>query len=94
MPKGDKLGLATEMEKIILNILEITITSALSPKSNKIPLLQTNRIKIEVLKKMVRLIYDLKIINTAKYFDLQFQLQNISKENTNWLNSLIPKELK
>lgn len=94
LPKSDKLGIAAEIEKIMLSMHELTITAALSPKSDKIPHLQSIRIKTDVLKKMIRLMFDLKIIDDKKYFVLQLDLQEISKEATNWQNYLNPKELK
>ncbi len=97
LPKSDKLGLAAEIEKIILSIYELTITAALIPKENKeqkIPYLKSICVKTEVLKKLIRLMFELDIINRDKYFTLQFDLQEISKEANNWLNFLKPKEPK
>lgn len=96
-PKSDKLGLGAEIAKIILNTHELTISATLitkENKENKIPLLQTIRGKTEVLKKLIRLLFELKIINDKKYFTLQCDLQEISKDATNWQASIFSKELK
>ena len=43
------------------------------------------------MKRLIRLTGDLDIIETKKYLELEKDLQEISKDTTNWMHSLLPK---
>jgi len=42
------------------------------------------------MKRLIRLTGDLDIIENKKYLELEKDLQEISKDTTNWINSLTP----
>ncbi len=94
MTKSDKLGIYATVEKLSVSIYELLIAAALSPVPEKSVILKNTRIKIEVLKRLIRLMFELKIITSSKYFSLQTDLQEISKMATGWQNFLNPKEPK
>jgi len=60
----------------------------LEPKNNKLPILNSARIKIEVLKRLIRIIQELNIIEKKKYIELELDLQEISKMVTGWIKYL------
>jgi len=60
----------------------------LQSRGTKLPTLNSARIKIEVMKRLVRLTGDLAIIENKKYLELEKDLQEISKDTTNWIHSL------
>ena len=57
-------------------------------KNNKLPILNLARIKIEVLKRLIRITQELNIIEKKKYIDLESDLQEISKMVTGWIKYL------
>lgn len=71
--------------------MDLTITAALQRKSAKLPTLNSARIKIEVMKRFIRLVGELDIIKNEKYLELEKDLQDISKDTNNWMQSLLPK---
>ena len=91
VPKRERFGLFLKMETLFLEIIDLVITGALQNKNTKLPTLNSARIKIEVMKRLVRLTGDLNIIENAKYLELEKDLQEISKDTTNWIHSLAPK---
>ncbi len=50
--------------------------------------LKSARIKIETLKRLIRISWELKIIEDKKYINLESDLIEISKNINNWINSL------
>ena len=82
------------MENLFLEIIDLVITAALQSKDAKLPTLNSARIKIEVMKRLVRLTGDLDIIKNEKYLELESDLQEISKDTNNWMQSLLPKPAK
>lgn len=82
--KRDKFGLWLKIENLCLNILELTITAALEARNNKLPILNSLRIKIENLKRLLRIAYELKIIEGKSYIALETDLQEISKMTSGW----------
>jgi hypothetical protein len=85
LPKRDKLGLNKEIEKELFKILCLLISASLEASTEKINSLKKARIKIETLKQIIRLEYELKIITEKIYIKIQQSLQEISKMVNGWL---------
>jgi hypothetical protein len=90
--KADRYGICLKTEDAVLLIFELSIEAALSPRNGKHQVLQKLRIKIEIIKRLVRLMVDIRIIENKKYLNLQESLQEISKMATGWQKSLTDKE--
>jgi len=85
LPKKDRFGIYLKIENICLEIMTLTVTAALESKYNKISILNSARIKIEVLKRLVRIASELAIIDKKKYIILESDLQEISKMTNGWI---------
>ncbi|MFH1744801.1 MAG: four helix bundle protein [bacterium] len=92
LPKNDKLGIYNRLELTALNVYELLISAAFAPKQSKSVLLQNIRIKVEITKRIIRLMSDLKIINNRQYYNLQNDLQEISKMANGWQKYLSIKK--
>ena len=88
IPKRDHFGIHQKIENITLEMLELIISAALQDRNNKINLLNSARIKIEVLKRIVRTAYELNIIKQNKYLELENDLIEISKMANGWIRYL------
>ena len=88
MPKKDKLGIFMKIENICLETTQFIITAALESKNSKLPLLNTARIRIELLKRLIRIVSELNIIPNNKYLELELDLQEISKMTNGWIKYL------
>ena len=88
IPKKDRFGIYLKIENICLEIISLIITSALESKNNKLPILNSTRIKIEVLKRLIRITQELNIIEKKKYIDLESDLQKISRMVAGWIKYL------
>jgi len=88
IPKKDRFGVYLKIENNCLDVLELLIFASFEVKIKKLSKLNSSRIKIEVLKRLIRLIYELNIIERKKYIDLEKDLQEISKMVNGWIKYL------
>ncbi len=88
IPKKDRFGIYLKIENLCLDIIELLVNAALESKNDKTPALHLARIKIEVLKRLIRIVYELKIIENKKYIILEADLQEISKMVNGWIKYL------
>jgi len=87
-PKSEKHTLGQKIENLILEILENGFLAADSPKQEKIPLLKTMSVKTHLLKTLLRLTLEIRIMDNKKYIILQEQLQEVGKMIGGWLRYL------
>lgn len=66
-------------------MLELVIEAALKTKEEKKLFLQQLRSKAEVLKHLVRISHELKVIEQKAYISLESKLQEISKMAYGWM---------
>ncbi|MEK7651621.1 MAG: four helix bundle protein [Patescibacteria group bacterium] len=85
IPKKDRFGIYLKIENNCLELIDLLITASLESKTNKLPTLNTARTKTEVLKRLIRLSSELKIIDNKKYIGLEAELQEISKMINGWI---------
>ncbi len=85
IPKKDRFGVYLKTENICLEIIDLTITASLEQKFEKIKTLNLLRIRIEKLKRFIRIIYELDIIPNKTYLDLESDLQEISRMANGWI---------
>jgi len=86
--KRERFGIYLKVENIILEVLEVSLTASFELKSNKPALLNFSRIKIEVLKRLFRTMFELEIIEKKKYIELELDLIGISKMTNGWIKYL------
>lgn len=88
LPKRDRFGIYAKIEDACLDIMDLAITASLETKINKLPFLNSARIKIETLKRFFRVAYELNIINQKLYIDMELDLQELSKMTNGWIKYL------
>ena len=88
LPKRDKLGLHSYVEKEFLQTFSFLINASIETKSEKLISLKKARLQIETLKQLIRTEYELKIIPENTYLQIELKLQEISKMTTGWLKYL------
>lgn len=85
IPKRDRFGLHSKIEQLGIEILSTTIEAALLPRERKLPKLEQTRLAIELLKRLIRLEQELKIIEEPQYVRLVLDLQELSRMTTGWI---------
>ena len=89
LSKRDRHGIYARIEQTALIMLELSIEATFEERTNKPQLLKQIRIRIETLKRLVRIMSDQKIIADITYLDLEHDLQSISKMAYRWLEWLV-----
>ena len=82
--KKNRYGIHTEIEKRVLAILEYGIEASLTADDKKVLHIKKIRIGGETLKHLVRLEYEMQIINQKKYIALESILVELSKMALGW----------
>lgn len=88
VPKRDKFGIFLKIENICLELTELILTASFEAKNNKLPLLNSARIKIEVLKRLFRVASEINIIESKTYINFETDLQELSKMINGWIKYL------
>ncbi len=89
IPKQDRCTIWQRVENTTLEILEGILTTTSSSKIKKLEILENTSHKLNMLKILVRLAKDTKIININKYIYLQEKLDEIGRMLGGWLRSTI-----
>lgn len=88
IPKRDRYGIYSRIENVCLETINLLIAASLETRNNKLSILNSARIKIEVLKRLIRIAYEFNVIGNKKYIDLELDLQEISKMTNGWIKYL------
>ena len=88
MPKPDRFNLGSKLEINCLDALENIISAESSNDAEKIVLLRTAHTKIEILKVLLRLAENKRIITTKDYLKIQSEIQEIGRMLGGWIRYL------
>jgi len=88
LPKKSRDVLTKKIEQLIIELLELLSTAGSSSSSTKTQYLNRASIKLDFLKILIRMLYELKTINQPKYLELENHLQEIGKMLGGWIKSL------
>jgi hypothetical protein len=75
-----------KIENACLETLSLSVRAAFTPKTEKEKFISQLRVVAELLKNLIRVAYELDILNQKIYLDLQADLQEISKMGWGWLD--------
>jgi len=84
-PKDEKYSLGEKIEVITLEILELSMQTIHAPKMEKINFLRKIDGKTNLLKILVRLAQEIKVLDDKKYISLQDKLQEIGRMVGGWM---------
>lgn len=87
LPKKSKVILGKKIEETVLELLVI-ISKTANLKGDKTKSLLEASEKIDLLKILFRLTYEIKAIDQKKYLLLEEKLQEIGRMTGGWLRSL------
>lgn len=87
-PKKDQYLIGKRCEDALLSFLEYTLLAASAPKEQKARLLNIAAGKFDVLKILLRLAKELKMLDTKKYIELELKAREVGKMLGGWIRSL------
>jgi len=87
-PKSDKYCLGGKIKSIILEVIEQLIEAETAKRDWKLAPLSKAGYKINLLKLLIRLCHEIKILDNRKYLALQEMLQEIGRMIGGWVKSV------
>ena len=84
-PKNEKYSLGEKIERLILECIELAITTKIATKYERENYLIRLGAKTDVLKILFRLAFNAKFIEFPKYLDIEKQLLEIGKMTGGWI---------
>lgn len=79
------MGIHKEIENKVINSFSLCVKAVYENKNSKLQTLEMLRVEIEVLKQLIRVESEIKIISDKTYIALEKDLQEISKMTNGWL---------
>lgn len=71
----------------MLELLELIMSASQLTKTEKLLVLQNASVKLDLIKVLIRLCKDLKILDNKKYLALQSSLQEIGRMLGGWIKA-------
>lgn len=88
MPRDQRYILGSRLEEMSLALLELLIEAYYLPKSEKESRLRQANLQLEKLRYLIRLCFELKYYNAARFEMLTTQLLEIGRMIGGWVKSL------
>lgn len=85
MPKKDKYSVGLRLQDITLDLIEVIFRASNASGKEKVIPLEKAGAKVDLIKLLIRLTYEIKAIDQKKYLSLEEQLQEIGKMIGGWL---------
>jgi len=89
IPKRDKLGIHGNIEHIAIGTMRNILHATFAPRQKKNEILEEVRISLEVLKHLIRIEYELKIIPEKTYIEIASLLIETSKMTNGWIKYIM-----
>src|SRR3989344_125619 len=85
-PKSDRF-LGQKVETVILEILELLLSASYSDRQTKHILLKKASEKVDLLKYLIRIAFEIKALNLKMYINLEENILIIGKMLGGWIRS-------
>lgn len=86
--KQDRHTIWVRCENGILDVLEGILLASQSAKTEKLTILQTASVKLNILRVLIRLTKDVKAIDNRKYLTLETNIDEIGRMLGGWIRSV------
>lgn len=87
-PKSDKYGLGEKIKNLILDTLELLVAAETAKKDWKQPVLEKASHKLSLLKLLLRLCHEIKVLDLRRYTDLSERLLEIGRMIGGWIKAV------
>jgi len=87
-PKSKRYTLASKVDQLALDIIELIINANYSYGVDKLKMLKKIGVKLDLLKVLIRLSFETKCIDSKKYQSLSSQLVEIGRMLGGWIKSI------
>jgi len=88
VPKQDRYTLWQKCENLLIEVLEGILFASQQSKLDKLPTLEKTSVKLNFLRVCIRLMKDIKAIDTKKYVIIEANLDEIGRMLGGWIKSM------
>ncbi|MDD4804539.1 MAG: four helix bundle protein [Candidatus Pacebacteria bacterium] len=92
IPNIHKYSLGENINKLFIETIEMSAYASFLSKTEKIPYVKIAVRKLDTLKIMVQIVWEIKAIDDKKYITLSEKLNKTGQMLGGWHNSLLTKE--
>jgi len=92
-PKKSRYTIGSKIDSLFLEIIEFLFTASYLGKEQKLPFLQKAGVKLDTLKFILQISWEIKILDNKKYIILSEHLNEIGKMLGGWIKGLQNKTL-
>jgi hypothetical protein len=85
--KQDRYTIWQRSENCILDLIEAILLASQLNKSEKLPVLETASVKLNILRVLIRLTKDVKAIDNKRYIALETDIDEIGRMLGGWIRS-------
>ena len=90
-PKKDQYLLGKRCEDALLAFIKYILSAANLPKDRKLRFLEAANAEFDLLKFLLRVAREMRMIDNKKYLSLEIKIQEIGKMLGGWIRSLATK---
>ena len=87
VPKQDRYTIWQKCEELLFEVLEGILYASQTAKAEKLPFLERTSMKLNFLRVFVRLMKDIKAIDSKKYIATEANLDEIGRMLGGWIRS-------
>ena len=87
VPKQDRYTIWQKCENILIEIVEGLLLASQQSKTEKTPTLEKASVKLNSLRVFIRLMKDVKALDSQRYVLIQTDLDDIGRQLGSWLKS-------
>ena len=88
LPRLTRYTLGIKIDNLFTECLELTILAGYSARSEKLSIVQKLSTKIDAVKFFLKLLWEIKLLDSKKYAAISTSLVEIGKMAGGWLTSL------
>ena len=85
--KQDRYTIWQRSENCILELIEAILLASQLNKADKLPVLETASVKLNILRVLIRLTKDVKAIDNRRYLALETDIDEIGRMLGGWIRS-------
>ena len=89
MPKTQRYSLGNRIDKIFIELIEVTATASFLSKEEKLLDVKKSIRKLDTLKILLMVLWETKSITNKKYIEISSLLDEIGKMLGGWHNQLL-----
>ncbi len=87
VPKQDRFTIFERCEQLILDVIESILQASSEQKQVKVPTLERCSLKLNMLRVFIRLMKDIRAIDSKKYVALESVVDEIGRMLGGWIRS-------